>query len=357
MNILHLFYEEPEIDRWFRGDLWFRKIARRIIRGPSPIGGVQRWFVNLRDGLDKLGVKFVVNDYVSLRNCPGATAYVIGKPHVLTKIPQGHPIVFGPGVASHPSITPEIYSLNVRLLIIPCDWFREMYTKVLETPIPTVVWPAGIDTELWAPQTSAERRRFVVYDKIRWNRTEYEETLLKPILTKLKDEDIPVSYIKYGSYREKDYHDLLSSAQAMIFLCEHETQGFAYMQALSAGVPIFAWNRRGKLIDPSVYPSLVDFEPVNSVPYFNESCGMEFIDYVQFENRFELFKTSVNSGRFNPRAFIVENFGLAKQARAFMDIASKFESQVSQGLPIDHKPSLLQAPSPAISTRGLRGNR
>jgi glycosyltransferase involved in cell wall biosynthesis len=41
----------------------------------------------------------------------------------------------------------------------------------------------------------------------------------------------------------------------MVFLCEHETQGFAYQQALSCGVPIIAWDRGGLLQDPKLLPT------------------------------------------------------------------------------------------------------
>ena len=43
----------------------------------------------------------------------------------------------------------------------------------------------------------------------------------------------------------------------MIFLCEHETQGIAYQQALSRNVPILAWDRGGDWQDPTYYPERV----------------------------------------------------------------------------------------------------
>ena len=41
-------------------------------------------------------------------------------------------------------------------------------------------------------------------------------------------------------YREEEYRAALNKCRAMVFLCEHETQGIAYQQALSCDVPIFA---------------------------------------------------------------------------------------------------------------------
>jgi hypothetical protein len=49
--------------------------------------------------------------------------------------------------------------------------------------------------------------------------------------------------IRYGFYREEEFWDLLGRSRTMIFLCASETQGIAYQQVLSCGVPILAWDR------------------------------------------------------------------------------------------------------------------
>jgi glycosyltransferase involved in cell wall biosynthesis len=73
--------------------------------------------------------------------------------------------------------------------------------------------------------------------------------------------------MRYGYYREGDFLAVLSQCRTMIFLCEHETQGIAYQQALSCNVPILAWDRGGPWQDPAYFPDKVVFEPVTSVPY------------------------------------------------------------------------------------------
>ena len=73
-------------------------------------------------------------------------------------------------------------------------------------------------------------------------------------------------------------------AATMIFLCEHETQGIAYQQALSCGVPILAWDRGGFWQDPEFYPHRVKFAPVSSVPYWDDRCGIKFASIEEFDD-------------------------------------------------------------------------
>src|SRR5205823_11483062 len=129
----------------------------------------------------------------------------------------------------------------------------------------------------------------LLYDKVRWKHDEYERTLLDPIRKELEHRGLHFREIRYSYYREEEFHKLLSEARAMIFLCEHETQGIAYQQALSAGVPILAWDRSGYWRDPAFFPDRVKFAPVSSVPYWDERCGLKFGDVSEFGFKLDEF--------------------------------------------------------------------
>lgn len=289
---LFLFYEEPDPDRWVRWDRYPRKAVRRLVRGKPQPGGVMRWFLNLRSGLDRSGATYRVNDYHRLRCCPGSWAHVVGKPQVVEKIPAGHPIIYGPGVAAHPYESDFWGRADIRLVLLSCDWFKAMYDRDLPSPVPTAVWPSGIDSDLWKPRTTDHRSTghrttdFLIYDKVRWEHGQYESSLLQPIRDELKKHGLTSKEIRYGFYKEEDYRELLQKVRAMIFMCEHETQGFAYLQALSCGVPVLAWDRGGFWQDPSMYPVRVQFAPVTSVPYFHSRCGARFRDLAEFQALF-----------------------------------------------------------------------
>ena len=181
-------------------------------------------------------------------------------------------------------------------------------------------WPVGIDTELWLP---AEDKRVdvLLYDKVRWEHDRYEDSLIKPIRSHLQGRGHSVIELRYGFYRESAFRAALEQCRAMIFLCEHETQGIAYQQALSCGVPILAWDRGGYWQDPSYYPHKVTFDPVTSVPYWDERCGKTFKDAAAFSDTWCHFWEDVRSQRFRPRNYVLENLTLEKCARQYWSIA------------------------------------
>jgi glycosyltransferase involved in cell wall biosynthesis len=322
MQPVALFYEEPEPDRWLPFDRYPRRVVRRLVRGKPQPGGVMRWFLNLRAGLDRLGVPYRVNDYRGLRRSPGAWAHVLGKPHVVEKIPAGHPIIYGPGVAAHPYESNFWGRADIRLMLISCAWFKAMYDRDLPRPVPTAVWPAGVDTDMWKPYDADHKTTdFLIYDKVRWEHDQYESSILQPIRDELKKRGLSFKEIRYGHYLEEEYRQLLPNVRAMIFLCEHETQGFAYLQALSCGAPIFAWDRGGFWQDPSMYPDRVQFAPVTSVPYFGPRCGVRFRDFAEFQALFPRFWEDVRNSRFQPREYVLENFDLAAQAQNYVELS------------------------------------
>jgi hypothetical protein len=321
---LYLFYEEPDPDRWLPLDRYPRKFIRRIVRGPSKPGGVMRWFLNLKSGLDQLGVDFRVNDYRGLKRHSGSLACVVGKPHVIEKIPPGHPILYGPGVSAHPFDNDFWDREDIQMILLSCDWFKAMYDRDLPREIPTRVWPAGVETDLWRPPAKRpEDGPVLIYDKIRWERESYLPELLEPIRAHLDQEGIPYRELRYGYYEEEDFRELVRSARAMIFLCEHETQGFAYLQALASGAPIYAWDRGGEWKDPAHFPHSVRFGPVTSVPYFDHRCGARFADLDAFYSGWDDFWHRACRREYQPRDYIVSHFNLKDRARAYLNIAAE----------------------------------
>lgn len=320
---LNLFYEEPDSDHWFPQDRYLRRLARRVIRGKPRIGGQQRVFLNLRAGLQRLGIPYRVNDYSHLRGHPNELACIIGKPCVLEKIKGRNPIVFGAAVYSHPCEDPGLLTrLPIKNVLVPGDWMRQMWVPSYGDVV--IAWPVGIDTDLWRENASkAKQIDFLVYDKVRWEHDRYESDLLNPIRETLQRSRFTFREIRYGFYREEDFHKLLGQCRAMIFLCEHETQGIAYQQALSSGVPVLAWDRGGFWQDPAFYPDRVKFAPVTSVPYWDERCGLKFTSAQHFGARLGEFCEKLNRKQFNPREYILENLTLEKCAWRYVELAQE----------------------------------
>lgn len=315
---MNLFYLEPDPDRWLPFDRYPRQVLRRIVRGRPRVGGQKRVFLNLCLGLDQLGVQYRVNDFRYARQHPDETVGIVGKPFVLDLQKWRNPILFGASLFSHPVDDPQVHiRLPVKRILVPGPWMEHMFRPYYGERVHT--WPVGIDTEQWQPNSSpAKHYDFLLYDKIRWKREQLEAQLLQPLRTILASRGLTVNEIRYGNYQEADFRDRLQACKAMIFLCEHESQGIAYQQALSAGVPIMAWDRGGSWQDPSYYPDRVNFSPVSSVPYWDARCGVKFSSISEFSTALEVFLQAFAEKRFSPREYILENLTLKQSARWYL---------------------------------------
>ena len=318
---LNLYYEEPDPDRWMPLDRYPRRFVRRLVRGKPQPGGQQLVFLNLCAGLDRLGVRYRVNDYRYAKRNPSALACVVGKPQVLDRTAWKNPILFGASIYSHPIDDPGLLGrLPVKKVLVPGAWMEIMCKPFWREAV--AAWPVGIDTERWLP-TSPEHKDIdvLLYDKVRWKHDEFEASLIGPIRSMLRQRGLSFLELRYGSYRETDFHIALGRCRSMIFLCEHETQGIAYQQALSCDVPILAWDRGGYWQDPAYFPGKVTFQPVTSVPYWDERCGGKFKDGAAFPEAWTSFWEDVQAYRFRPRDYISENLTLEKCARNYCSFA------------------------------------
>jgi hypothetical protein len=344
MTRVCLYYRTaPERDRWFPGDRFIRPVVRRVIRGRTRPGGVDKVFHNLCLGLDKLNMRYEVNlpfhklrsdDFVGMlgrgRNC-------------LDSYRQPNPIVAGIGLMTHPSEWPTLCrDFPVAKYLQHSEWANNVYKPYFGDRC--AVWPVGIDTDKWKPILKSGNSEilkdeiedgktvdFLIYDKIMWD---YERTcndLKKPISNELEKRGLSFEVIRYGNYGPGEFQQALSRCRAMIFMCEHESQGLAYQECLSSGVPILAWDQ-GWCLDPNRFTWGQPEIPATSVPYFDKRCGIKFHGIGEFSARLDEFLGKLKSNAFQPRDYILENLTLEKCARQYLEIlrATSNENQSPQ---------------------------
>jgi glycosyltransferase involved in cell wall biosynthesis len=317
---LNLFYAEPDGDRWLPFDRFPRRLVRRIVRGKRRPGGQERVFLNLKAGLDRLGVQYRENDYRHARRHSQELCCVLGKRHVLDDEPWRNPLVVGPCMHDHPLDDPDLIKRrDVRRILVPGPWMREMCRPAWGDLVQS--WPVGIDTERWQPQPGGPKSIDVLlYRKIRWDHARRETELVEPIRRELARHNLHVSELIYGRYDPEEFRRRLQASRAMVFVCEHETQGIAYQEALACGVPLLAWDHAGEWLDPNFHPHRVRFAPISSVPYFDPRCGLKFRDAAEFAAKLPDFLSRVRTGAFAPRDYILENLTLEKCAAQFIEI-------------------------------------
>lgn len=328
MKPLNLFYEEPDPDRWFPFDRYPRKIIRRIVRGKTPPGGVMMIALQLMKGLDRLHIPYRFNNHKYIRNNPQEIACVIGKPHLLEKYQWRNPILFGAGIFSHPTDQPELFKQHpsIQKILVPGNWMKTMFQPFYGDKVS--IWPTGIDTEYWKLESKSDEFDFLIYNKLRWNKENITKTLLNPVLEMLKMQNLTFQVINYGSYHSELLQTKIRQSKAAIFLCEHETQGMAYQQILATDTPILAWDKGEFWEDPSYYPHKVQYEPVSSVPYWDNRCGLKFKSAVDFQIKLNSFLGLLSEKQFSPRSYVVENLSLEVSTSKYLEIYQQIQQNL-----------------------------
>ena len=319
---VHLFYGEPDPDRWLPGDRYPRKLIRRLLRGTPRPGGQKRVFLNLCAGLERLGVPYRINDFRSLRRNPEAIAGVLGKAPLFFGQQWSNPILLGPSVINHPIDHPHLLRdyPDIRRLLVPGPWMVAMCQPTYGDAVHA--WPIGIDTDYWHPirEASTPALDVLVYDKLLWNRERKVPALLTPLCEQLDQAGLRYQVIRYGHYQPEQYRALLGHSRLMVFLCEHETQGLAYQEALACDVPVLAWQGSGVWEDPDYYPDRVRFGPVSSTPYWSPTCGERFAGITDFSTQLQRLLDQLCSlqSPYAPRQFILAHLGLETSAQAYL---------------------------------------
>jgi hypothetical protein len=150
-----------------------------------------------------------------------------------------------------------------------------------------------------------------------WNRDVVRPALFNAIGESISRRRLLVEHIRYGSYTEREYRTLVARSKAMIFLCEHESQGLAYQECLSCDVPVLAWDQ-GWCLDPNRFVWGQADIPATSVPYFDGRCGERFSGSEDFDDKLSLFLDKIQRFAYRPRDFVVENLTLTGSAQRFL---------------------------------------
>jgi hypothetical protein len=103
----------------------------------------------------------------------------------------------------------------------------------------------------------------------------------------------------------------------MVFLCEYESQGLAYQECLSCGVPVLAWDQ-GHWLDPNRFAWGQPDIPATSVPYFDGRCGERFARPEEFDDKLSTFLARIEASTYSPREFVLENLTLKGSAKQFL---------------------------------------
>ncbi|MDB5123001.1 MAG: hypothetical protein JWP94_1130 [Mucilaginibacter sp.] len=320
MNKIHLYFRSiPPKDRFFKGDGYLISIIKTLI-SYNKVSGIKKVFINLCKGFDLLKIEYDVNLPFEKIGAGDAVVVLGNGKYALQGYRQLNPVIAGIGLMTHPSEWPGLFDeYPVAKYLQHSRWAMNIYIPYYGVD-KCELWAAGIDTTRWAPAKHSRKKVDVlVYNKIMWDKQVTNKMLKQPVLNTLEEMGLSYTEITYGEYNEAEYSKLLNQCKAMIFLCEHESQGFACCEALSMNVPVFAWDQ-GFFLDPNRFGWNDPVIPATSVPFFDDRCGMRFSDFNDFEKQIGTFWDGVKHGNFKPRDYILENLTLEHSAQRMLDI-------------------------------------
>jgi hypothetical protein len=319
-NAVLLFFKDWDQDKFVKYDRYlkplFRPLYNKLHRNRKKTGH-QVSFDLMTLALKQQGYVVRVNDYASARKHPSYPVGLIGHPRLVEEWTLPNPAILGPAMYDHPKLAPQLMeNPNFKAYLLASPWIYEMYRRYYGDKC--AQWFAGIDTGDWRDASSSPKDiDFLVYDKIRWNHDELEGSLLTPIQNLLHHRGFRTETIRYLRHDHDTYRKLLRRARAMVFICEHETQGLAYQEAMASNVPILAWDN-GFWLDPLWKRFNETMIPASSVPYFSPSCGERFADWPDFAPALERFLDRMPS--FNPRKYVCENLSLKRSAEIYANL-------------------------------------
>lgn len=197
-------------------------------------------------------------------------------------------------------------------------WVKTLYEEVKEFgtfPMPFRCLPFAVDTEKFCPLPVEKTNDCFVYFKHR------EQSLLAPVLAELKARNLSYQVLRYGSYTEDQYLDVLRRSRFGIWIGSHESQGFAVQEALSCNVPLLVLNAT------SMFDEYSDENTQNytnekgkyamratSVPYWDSRCGIIVTDFSSDLTRMNASWTS-----FAPRDYILETLSPQVCIKRFLE--------------------------------------
>jgi hypothetical protein len=239
---------------------------------------------------------------------------IIGGPALLENWRLPNPAILGPSIYDQPGQAPTLFD-DARFQTYVClaNWMYDLFETVYAGRC--VKWFAGIDTQAW-PDLSAQPKDldFLIYDKVRWDHDQYQASLIDPILAELQARGLKAELIRYKFHDHATFKSLLGRAKGLLFLCENETQGIAYQEAMASGVPVLAWDR-GYWADPQWKP-FMDVAPwASSVPFFSPDCGERFVGMEDFPAKLDAFMTKRET--YRPRDYVIENLSIPRSGALY----------------------------------------
>lgn len=304
------FYDYPPT---LRGT--FRAFARTLLKPTRGPGGVMR---SIKAGMASIGVAHNINPCDTTKF--PVTHVVRGVDTLAWAIREKRAgrikyLVAGPAIVVTPDDQNRILCDNaIDLVVTPSTWVKDFYVSI-HPPLAKkiVAWAAGVED----PGLCPTKKTFdaLIYAKY------VSDEFVASVTDTLSRAHQSFRVLRYGSYNQRTYHDLLQQSRYAVFLSPSESQGLALHEAWIRDVPTLVWSS-----GEWHYGSYFWHDPLIAAPYLTNKTGMIFKDITSFNKALTDFLAQLTN--FDPRTHSLEHFtDLHATERLLETMQKRFSSQ------------------------------
>jgi hypothetical protein len=218
-------------------------------------------------------------------------------------------------IAIGPNFFVDFYvSTQFDNFLVPSKWVKNFYNQYDYMKQKKInVWPIGIDDKKWNPYNFKNNKKStdtLIYFK------NGDDNHINEAISLCDSHNMNYEVIKYGNYQEQELLEACARSKFAILITKTESQGIAYMQILSMGLPCFVFEKE-------IWDDMPQYQPcpASSVPYFNDECGVKISRNANLLEKNEKFKFFLsNLENFNARNFILSNHTLDISANNFLTL-------------------------------------
>jgi hypothetical protein len=223
------------------------------------------------------------------------------------EFPNSKRILYGPHNFTLPN-EPWIYAFEPQftnsIYTSLSPWVNNLYATYPKLCMPVKPLPFPVDVEAFKPSESKSYE----YDCIIYFKNRLKSQLLY-IQEILSENNIKYKTIICGSYKEEEYKEILNKVKFCVWIGCHESQGFAFQEALSMNVPLLVYDVISlhdeiNSFGEEAYKDYKEELKATTCSYWDERCGIRFTDL----NRFEIYLKEMleKKEKYSPREYILE---------------------------------------------------
>ncbi len=220
-------------------------------------------------------------------------------------------LLAGPNLFVYPAEHADVIAASeVDLWVVPSDWVCRYYVRDCPSLAGRCVsWPAGVNTAYWCPDSTTPNPKDVL---VFYKHSSESVLPVEKYVEMLEQRCYRVTRINYGSYTREDFLSHLRRSSLLIGFSDSETQGIAWAEAWSVGVPTLLWFQDHNIFAGRTRTS-------STAPYLSDRTGLFFSDTDSFEAA--LARWEASRATFQPRSWVLDHMSDEVCARLLCELA------------------------------------